>query len=166
MDIYLIFILVAFVVSVVGLWKIFEKAGEKPYYVLIPFWNIWVWIKIIDKKKWWFLYSLIPFLNVFIIMLMIVETVKCFRKNGFWYQLLSILIPFVILPILGFSKKETYTHPKDLPTFKISTIRDWVDSIVFAIVAASVIRTYFFESYMIPLLWLYLLCIIQYLDST
>lgn len=150
MDIYLICILLAFVVSVVGLWKIFEKAGEKPYYVLIPFWNIWVWIKIIDKKKWWFLYSLIPFLNVFIIMLMIVETVKCFRKNGFWYQLLSILIPFVILPILGFSKKETYTHPKDLPTFKISTIRDWVDSIVFAIVAASVIRTYFFESYMIP----------------
>ena len=146
----MICILLAFVVSVVGLWKIFEKAGEKPYYVLIPFWNIWVWIKIIDKKKWWFLYSLIPFLNVFIIMLMIVETVKCFRKNGFWYQLLSILIPFVILPILGFSKKETYTHPKDLPTFKISTIRDWVDSIVFAIVAASVIRTYFFESYMIP----------------
>ena len=76
MDIYLICILLAFVVSVVGLWKIFEKAGEKPYYVLIPFWNIWVWIKIIDKKKWWFLYSLIPFLNVFIIMLMIVETVK------------------------------------------------------------------------------------------
>lgn len=150
MDIYLILILTGFAISVVGLWKIFEKAGYKGYNVLIPFWNIWLWIKIIDKKKWWFLYCLIPFLNVFIVMLMIVETVKCFKKNGFWYQLLSILIPFVILPILGFSKKEIYTHPKDLPTFKISTARDWVDSIVFAIVAASVIRTYFFESYMIP----------------
>jgi signal peptidase I len=150
MDIYLILIILGFVLSLIGLWKIFEKAGEKPYFVLIPFWNIWVWIKIIDKKKWWFLYCLIPFLNVFIIMLMIVETVKCFKKNGFWYQLLSILVPFIVLPLLGFSKKEIYTHPKDLPVFKISTLRDWIDSIVFAIVAASVIRTTFFESYMIP----------------
>ena len=150
MDIYFILIILGLLLSVIGLWKIFEKAGEKPYYVLIPFWNIWYWIKIIDKKKWWFIYCLIPFLNVFIVMLMIVETVKCFRKNGFWYQLLSIIIPFIILPVLGFSKKETYTHPKDLPEFKISVIRDWVDSIVFAVVAASVIRTMFFESYMIP----------------
>lgn len=150
MDIYLILLFLGFVLSLVGLWKIFEKAGLKPYYVLIPFWNIWCWIKIIDKKKWWFLYCLIPFLNVFIIMLMIVETAKCFRKNGFWFQLLSIIIPFIILPMLGFSKKETYTHPKDLPEFKISVARDWIDSIVFAIVAASVIRTMFFESYMIP----------------
>lgn len=150
MDIYFILILLGLALCVVGLWKVFEKAGEKPYYVLIPFWNLWCWIKIIDKKKWWFVYCLIPFLNVFIIMLMIVETVKCFRKNGFWYQLLSIIIPFIVLPILGFSKKEIYTHPKDLPEFKISAVRDWVDSIVFAIVAASVIRTYFFESYMIP----------------
>ncbi len=150
MDIYLILIFLGFVLSVAGLWKVFVKAGVKPYYVLIPFWNIWCWIKIIDKKKWWFIYCMIPFLNVFIIMLMIVETVKCFRKNGFWYQLVSILIPFIILPVLGFSKKETYTHPKDLPEFKISATRDWIDSIVFAVVAASVIRTMFFESYMIP----------------
>lgn len=150
MDIYLILIFLGFVVSLIGLWKVFEKAGYKPYYVLIPFWNIWCWIKIIDKKKWWFLYCMIPFLNVFIIMLMIVETVKCFKKYGFWYQLLSILVPFIILPLLGFSKKELYTHPKDLPEFKVSAVRDWVDSIVFAVVAASLIRTMFFESYMIP----------------
>lgn len=150
MDIYLILILLGFALSIAGLWRVFEKAGYKGYFTLIPIWNLWIWIKIIDKPKYWLLYVLIPFLNVFIVMLMIVETCKCFKKNGFWYQLCSIIVPFVILPILGFSKKEIYTHPKDLPIIKISQLRDWIDSIVFAIVAASVIRTYFFESYMIP----------------
>lgn len=150
MDIYLVLILAGFVLSVAGLWKIFRKAGVKSWYVLIPFVNVWYWVKIIDKKFWWFIYCLIPFLNVFVIMLMIVETDKCFKKNNLWYQLLSIIFPFVFLPLLGFAKKEEYTHPKDLPEYKISVARDWADAILFAIVAATVIRTFFFEAYTIP----------------
>ena len=150
MDIYLVLILAGFVLSVAGLWKIFRKAGVKSWYVLIPFVNVWYWVKIIDKKFWWFIYCLIPFLNVFVIMLMIVETDKCFKKNNLWYQLLSIIFPFVFLPLLGFAKKEEYTHPNDLPEYKISVARDWADAILFAIVAATVIRTFFFEAYTIP----------------
>lgn len=150
MDIYLVLILAGFVLSVAGLWKIFRKAGVKSWYVLIPFVNVWHWVKIIDKKFWWFIYCLIPFLNVFVIMLMIVETDKCFKKNNLWYQLLSIIFPFVFLPLLGFAKKEEYTHPNDLPEYKISVARDWADAILFAIVAATVIRTFFFEAYTIP----------------
>lgn len=150
MDIYLVLILIGFALCVAGLWKVFEKAGLKGWYVLIPFWNIWQWVKIIDKKFWWFVYCLIPFLNVFVIMLMIVEVDKCFKKRNLFYQLLSIIVPFVFLPILGFSKKETYTHPKDLPEQKVGVVRDWADAILFAIVAATVIRTFFFESYNIP----------------
>lgn len=150
MDIYLILIAAGFVLCIAGLWKIFEKAGLKPWYVLIPFYNIWKWIEIVGKNRWWFLYCMIPMLNIFFIMLLTVETVKCFRKTNFWYQLLTIMFPFVFLPLLGFNRKETYTNPKDLPPYKISTARDWAESIVFAIVAASVIKTFCFQSYNIP----------------
>lgn len=150
MDIYLILIIVGFAVSLAGLWKIFVKAGLKGWHALIPFYGIWQWVKLVDKKFTWFLYCMIPVLNIFFIMLLIVETDKCFRKNSLWYQLLSIMFPFVILPILGFSSKETYTHPKDLPPYKISAVRDWADSILFAVIAASVIKTFCFQSYNIP----------------
>ncbi len=150
MDLYLILFVLGFIASLVGLWRIFEKAGIKGWWVLVPFANFWKWVEIIGKKKWWFVYCMIPFLNVFVIMLMIVETDKCFRKNSLWYQLLSIIVPFVFLPMLGFGKKNYYTNPKDLPPYKISKTRDWVDSILFAVIAATVIRTFFFESYNIP----------------
>ena len=150
MDIYLILILVAFAVSVAGLWKIFEKAGLKPWIVLVPFYNIWKWVEIVGKSKAWFWYCMIPMLNIFFVMLLVVETVKCFRKTGFWYQLLAIMFPFVFLPLLGFNPKEMYTNPSDLPPYKISSLRDWTESIVFAVVAASVIKTFCFQSYNIP----------------
>ncbi|MEE0917986.1 MAG: signal peptidase I [Bacteroidales bacterium] len=150
MDIYLILILVGFAVSVAGLWKIFEKAGLKPWIVLVPFYNIWKWVEIVGKSKAWFWYCMIPMLNIFFVMLLVVETVKCFRKTGFWYQLLAIMFPFVFLPLLGFNPKEIYTNPKDLPPYKISSLRDWTESIVFAVVAASVIKTFCFQSYNIP----------------
>ena len=63
MEIYLILILLGFALSIAGLWRVFEKAGYKGYFTLIPIWNLWIWIKIIDKPKYWLLYVLIPFLN-------------------------------------------------------------------------------------------------------
>ena len=56
MDIYLILILLGFALSIAGLWRVFEKAGYKGYFTLIPIWNLWIWIKIIDKPKFWLLF--------------------------------------------------------------------------------------------------------------
>lgn len=83
-------------------------------------------------------------------MLIIIEIMKCFRKNGLLIQIAGVLFPFVILPWLGFSKKETYTHPSELPKIKNSSVREWADAILFAIIAASIIRMFGFEAYTIP----------------
>lgn len=150
MSLYGIIVLITIMLCFAGLWKIFEKAGFKGWLSIIPFVNIWYWTKVIDKKYWWFIYCLIPFINIFVIMLMVIEIMKCFKKNGLIIQLCSIIFPFIILPWLGFSKKEQYTAPKDLPKIHHSATREWVDAILFAVVAATVIRTFCFEAYTIP----------------
>ncbi|MFA6706146.1 MAG: S26 family signal peptidase, partial [Bacteroidales bacterium] len=150
MSLYTIILVVTLVVSFVGLWKIFQKAGYKGWYSIVPILNAWYAVKIINKKFWWFIYCLIPFINIFVIMLIIIEIMKCFRKNGLLLQIASVLFPFIILPWLGFSKKEHYTHPSELPKIKHSATREWVDAILFAVIAASIIRMFFFEAYTIP----------------
>lgn len=150
MSIYVILLIIALVLSFAGLWKIFEKAGVKGWWSIISPVNGWFGAKIIGKSYWWFIYYLIPFVNIFVMMLMIIEIMKCFKKNGIWIQLAGVLFPFVVLPWLGFSKKETYTHPSELPAVKKSATREWVDAILFAVIAASIIRMFFFEAYTIP----------------
>ncbi|MFH1161217.1 MAG: signal peptidase I [bacterium] len=150
MNIYLIFTILFFCCSLIGLWAIFEKAGEQGWKILIPFYNFYIWLRIIKKPLWWYIFLLIPFINVFVVLLMIVEIVKCFGKYGLGSQALGVLFPFVYLPYLGFSKNETYTDPDKATPPKKSFIREWVDAIIFAVIAASIIRIFLVEAYTIP----------------
>lgn len=133
-----------------GLWLVFRDAGVEPWKALIPVYNIVVWIRVCGKGWKWYVYFLIPAINVFTFLLLVVETAKCYRRYGFWEQTFAVVFPFVYLPLLGFSSKMRYTHPDALPPHKISQGRDWLDAIVFALVAAVIIRGNIFEFYNIP----------------
>lgn len=106
MNIYMILTVVFFILSVAGLWGVFEKAGEKGWKVLVPFYNWYIWLQIIKKPLWWYIFLLVPFINVFVLLLMVVEVLKCFNKHGILDQALGVLFPFAYLPYLGYSKKE------------------------------------------------------------
>ncbi|MCX6306940.1 MAG: signal peptidase I [Bacteroidetes bacterium] len=150
MNLYLIVTVIFFILSVAGMWGIFEKAGEKGWKVLVPFYNWYVWLQIIKKPLWWYIFLLVPFINVFVILLMVVEVVKCFKKYGLLDQALGVLFPFVYLPWLGFSPKEQYYDPSKQPPVHKGAVREWVDAIIFAVIAASIIRIFLIEAYTIP----------------
>jgi len=150
MNIYMILSILFFLASLAGLWGIFQKAGEPGWKVLVPFYNLYIWLKIIKKPLWWYIFLLIPFINVFMILLMIVEVAKCFMKHGLLEQAASVLVPFIYLPYLGFSPREKYTDPTKQPPVKKTVVREWVDAIIFAVIAASIIRIFLIEAYTIP----------------
>jgi len=100
MSIYTIILTILLVSSLVGLWKIFQKAGYKGWYSIVPILNAWYAVKIINKRYWWFIYCLIPFINVFVAMLIIIEIMKSFKKNSLLLQLAGVLFPFIVLPWL------------------------------------------------------------------
>ncbi len=150
MSIYMILTILFFLASVAGLWRIFEKAGYKGWYAIIPLFNFYIWLKVINKPLWWFIFVILPFINIFTLLLMVVETLKCSHKNGLGEQALGVLFPFIYLPYLGFSNREAYMHPSKIPPIKKSAAREWADAIIFAVIAATIIRTFFIEAYTIP----------------
>lgn len=150
MSIYMFLSLLFFAATAAGLWRIFEKAGHNGWKAIIPFYNFYIWLKIIRKPMWWYIFILVPYINVFTLLLMVVETLKCFRKDGLGEQALGVLFPFVYLPYLGFSPQQKYTHPDKLPVIKKSGMREWADALIFAVIAATIIRTFFIEAYTIP----------------
>ncbi len=139
-----------FLSAAAGLWRIFEKAGQKGWLAIVPFYNFYIWLKIIGKPLWWYVFILIPFINVFTLLLMVVDTLKCFNKHGLLEQALGVMFPFFYLPYLGFSPQEQYVHPSKLPVIKKTSAREWADAIIFAVIAAVIIRTFMIEAYTIP----------------
>ena len=52
----LVFALIFYVLMVIASWKIFEKAGEKPWKSLIPVYNVYILYKIVGMKNWfWYI---------------------------------------------------------------------------------------------------------------
>jgi len=154
MSISLTFLTIFFYVSillvVVALWKIFEKAEQKGWYAIIPFYNIYIWIKILEKPFWWFLLFLVPFLGFFIFLLLVWETIRAYGKKSYKYLILGTFFGYIYLPYLAFSEKEKFTKLSELPKVKKTKVQEWVDAILFAVVAAYIIRGFLIEFYVIP----------------
>ncbi|MCP4550536.1 MAG: signal peptidase I [Bacteroidetes bacterium] len=81
---------------------------------------------------------------------MIVELVKCFGRYGLLEQGISVVFPFFYFPYLGLKSEFKFIDPDGRPEIKKSFVREWVDAIVFAVIAASIIRIFIFEAYSIP----------------
>jgi len=147
---YDILLIMYFVGTLAGLWFVFKKAGVAPWKALVPVYNIVVWIQICGKKWQWYIWFLIPAINVFTFLLLVVETARVFRRYNFWEQTAAVIFPWIYLPILGLHPKTVYHDPKVEAPKKVTGARDWADSIVFALVAAMLIRGMFVELYNIP----------------
>jgi signal peptidase I len=131
-------------------WQLFAKAGTKAYYSIIPFYNLYVLLRITRKPMWWYVFLLVPFINVFVFMLMLVELARCFGRESLWEQFLAVVVPFAYLPYLGLMAKFEYLDPNLHAREKKGPVREWLDAIVFAVVAATIIRTFLIEAYTIP----------------
>jgi len=132
------------------LWKTFGHAGHPGWKSAVPVYNYYIWLQIIDKQLWWFIFLVMPFINAFMVMLMVVETLKCYKIHSLGQQALAVLFPVVYLPWLGLKKEKDYTIPANRVRIKKTALREWVDAIIFAVIAASIIRIFMIEAYTIP----------------
>ncbi len=148
---YAVFIAM-FVAMHVGLYAMFRKAGEAGWKALIPFYNYYVCLEIIDKPKWWLIWVILPVVNLVMPFIIFVELCKSFGKSGLGAQTLCMLFPFAYLPFLGFSKNVSYIGASSNVYAGVtrSTWREWADAIIFAVIAATFVRTFFVEAYKIP----------------
>ena len=133
-----------------GLFSMFKKAGIPAWKAWVPFLNTWEIIKVARISKHWFFWQFIPIVGWFISLWLMIEFAKLFGKFKLWEHALTVFVPFIYFPYLGTSPKEKYYGPEIVNKHKKSASREWVDAAVFAIVAATLIRTFIFEAYTIP----------------
>jgi hypothetical protein len=95
---------------IIAAWKIFAKAGQPGWGIFVPFYNVYLWIKIAGRPGWWLLLFLIPFVNVVIAIIVALDVAKAFGKSGAFGFFLLFLFGFIGVPILGFGS-AVYTAP-------------------------------------------------------
>lgn len=97
--------LAVMIFMIVCMWKVFEKAGQPGWAVLVPIYNLYVMLQIAKKPGWWILLMLIPLVNFVIMILMYIEIAKAFGK-GTGFALGLMFLGFIFWPILAFGSDK------------------------------------------------------------
>ena len=150
MSIGFLLFLIALLSSLIGLYGMFQKAGIAGWKAFVPFYNTWCMVQKMKLGKIWFFLQFIPVAGFFVIIWILIKFVEHFGRFSVLSHAATVFIPFIYFPYLGFSKNERYAGEAVVKNYKKSAAREWVDAAVFAIVAATLIRTFIFEAYVIP----------------
>ncbi|HEX8334680.1 MAG TPA: signal peptidase I [Segetibacter sp.] len=134
----------------IGLYGTFKKAGIEPWKALIPIYNTWCIVQKTQIRKIWFWLQLIPIAGQFITIWISIIWVMHFGKFSLLDHAAVTFIPFIYMPYVGFSPNVKYIGHEGFARYRKSGAREWIDAAVFAIVAATIIRTFVFEAYTIP----------------
>lgn len=101
----LIFELIFVALIVVGLWKLFAKAGKPGWAALIPIYNTIVMIQMAGKPVWWILLLFIPVVSLVISVLIAIGLAKNFGR-GAGTAVGLIFLPLIFILILAFGSAE------------------------------------------------------------
>lgn len=86
--------------TLAGMWRVFSKAGQPGWGILIPIYNIFLLCRVAGRPGWWVIPTLV-LAPIFMIILSI-DIAKRFGK-GALYGLGLAFLPFPFYPMLGFS---------------------------------------------------------------
>jgi signal peptidase I len=125
-----------------------KKNGVSPAMAFVPFYGDLLILKMIQRPWWWILLLYTPIVGPVMLLVIIVESLQVFGKWNMSDFLLGIFTLGLYLPIVALDEKLKY-HGATKRGDK-SGGRDTVEAIIFAVVAATVIRTFTIEAYTIP----------------
>jgi hypothetical protein len=97
-------------VLIIGMWKVFTKAGQPGWAILIPIYNTIILLKIAGRPVWWFLLLCIPLVNIVILLLVSIDIAKSFGQSAVFGVVLLFLLGGIGYLVLGFGSAQ-YVGP-------------------------------------------------------
>lgn len=145
---WFIFYVVIQLIHSLATWKLYKKAGFNPVASIIPLYNSLVLMKIIRRPWWWVILLFIPIINLLIFPVVWIETARSFGRNSTADTFKVIFSLGLYIFLINYDKKSGYIADRDLT--QKGGFEEWLSSIVFAVILATVVHTYFIQPFIIP----------------
>ena len=105
-------------------------------------------MKIIGRPTWWTILLFIPIINLIMFPIIWVETLKKFGKRSTLNSFLGIITFGLYIYYINYTQKLNYVSDKSTTSENKTT--DTLSSLLFAIIVATLVHTYFVQPYTIP----------------
>jgi signal peptidase I len=135
-------------VHFLGTWKLYKAAGFQAWQAAVPIYNAFILMKIIKRPAWWVILLFIPTINLILFGVIWVETLRSFGKNSAKDTALVLLTFGLYIYTVNYSANPK--HQPDRSLRQKTGFGETVSSILFAVVAATLVHNYFIQPYIIP----------------
>lgn len=143
-----LFVLLCQLLMFVKLWKLYKKAGYAPFLAAVPIYNSVILLRIIGRPAWWVVLLYFPIVNMLMLPVVWVETARKFGKDS----LTDSFLAWATLGLYGFyiNYASDVTYNPEQSTVPKTKFGQFIGSIIYAVVFATIIHTYFMQPYIIP----------------
>ncbi len=135
--------------SFVGLGKCFEKAGEKFWKGLIPVYNFITLSKLLNRPWYWALFMMVPVINMYMYGVYAFNLARALNKRSTLDLVLASFGFLLYIPYMAFDKTAVWKGLSDYDNEK-GFVKNWLDPIMFGLIAASTVRILTLELFTIP----------------
>ncbi|SDV99790.1 signal peptidase I [Aequorivita viscosa] len=131
-----------------GTWKLYQIAGRKSWEAAVPVYNAIVLMKIINRPWWWTILLFVPIVNLIMFPVIWVETLRSFGRNSTADTVLVLLTFGLYIYYVNYTQNVSLIENRSLKPR--TSAGEWVSSILFAVVAATIVHTYVMQPFTIP----------------
>lgn len=135
---------------VVFLPRLFKRSGLSAWHGFVPGLNYVTWLRMIGRPWYWIFTLLAPGINLIMLTIMHVEAGIVFGQRSSKEQWKMGGLPWLGLAQLAGNEDVQYVGRRDWSKVKKSALREWGESILWAVVVASIVRSFVFEAFTIP----------------
>ncbi len=151
---YTVYVIILSLLMGVSTWKLFKKLGYNPLFSFVPFYNYFIVLKETKHPKWWAILSYLPIVGPIMISVFHLYLMKKFGKSLFKDQILTVVLPFIYMATVNYSKDIEIENEDDLyltEEEKANKKKEtFFGSITFAVVFATIIHVFVTQPFGIP----------------
>ena len=129
-------------------WKLYVKAGRKAWEAFVPVYNGIVLMQIINRPKWWMFLVFLPVINLLILPVIWIETLRTFGKKTTADMWLGVVTLGLYIGYVNYTQDVSYEAKRE--TKPATKALDTLGSLTFALIVATFVHTYFIQPFVIP----------------
>ncbi len=150
--IYTGYVLILSVLMGISTWKLFKKMGYHPLFAFIPFYNYYIIQKETNHPKWWVAMAYLPIVGPIMMSVFHLFLMKKFGKDSFVQKLLTVMLPFLYMAFVNYSKDTELEGNAFQLTGEVDSKKkeSFLGSITFAVVFATIIHVFITQPFGIP----------------
>ena len=148
MTAWIITVLIISTLHAICTWKLYLKAGKKAWQAFVPVYNGIVLMQIINRPKWWVFLLFLPVINLLILPVIWIETLRTFGKKSTADMWLGVITFGLYIGYINYT--QDVSHEAERDTKPATKTLDTLGSITFALIVATFVHTYFIQPFVIP----------------